>query len=87
MICEISLLTQSELYECNYQINFDDFPLITPLESYYGWLYATNTVKQVEFQFEKTKRNETTQKPQLLKSNKTIKISRTKRTKQTKATI
>ena len=52
MICEISLLTEPQPYKCNYQINFDDFPLITPLESYYGWLYATNTVKQVEFQCE-----------------------------------
>ena len=25
-ICEISLLTQPEPYECNYQTNFDDFP-------------------------------------------------------------
>ena len=53
MICEISLITQPEPYECNYQINFDDFPLfiLFPL-NYYGWLYATNTVEQVEFQCE-----------------------------------
>ena len=50
MINEISLLTQSQPYKCNYQINFNDFPLITPLEFYYGWLYVINTVKQVEFQ-------------------------------------
>ena len=51
IICEISLLTESQPYKCNYQINFDDFPLITLLESYkyYGWLYGSNTVKQVEF--------------------------------------
>ena len=47
MICEISLLTQSQPYKYNYQINFDHFPSTTPLESYYGWIFATNTVKQV----------------------------------------
>ena len=48
MIDELSLLTQSQSHKCNYQIYCEDFSLITPLISYNGWLYATNTVKQVE---------------------------------------
>ena len=49
-ICEIQIFMGKLLNSCEYLINFDSYPLWTPLDSRYGWLYSSPSLQQVKIE-------------------------------------
>ena len=40
-ICETSMFLNSQPYKCKIFITFSEYPFLTPLKFYHGWLYST----------------------------------------------
>ena len=41
LICETSMFLNSQPYKCDIFISFSEYPFLTPLQFYHGWLYST----------------------------------------------
>ena len=46
-ICETSMFLNSQPYECEIFISLSEYPSLTPLQFYHGWLYSTIFPRQI----------------------------------------